>query len=176
MNIGAIVQARLSSTRLPQKVLLDLKGEPVLWHVLNRLRYSKKIKTIVLATSTLPEDRQLKRIADEFNIPTFFGSLNDVLSRYYHVAKEYKIDPIVRITADCPMIDPEIVDEVIEGFIKGSYDVYGLAGSFPDGLDTTVFSFRALSAAFNEAKLPSDREHVGADFSKRMKRGLRRGA
>lgn len=164
MNIGAIVQARLSSTRLPGKVLLPLEDKSVLWHVLNRLKHSKKLQTIILATSTVPEDKQLKTIADELDIPTFFGSLDDVLSRYYYAAKEYKIDPIVRITADCPVIDPGIVDEIIRGFLKGSYDSYSLSGAFPDGLDTQVFSFKALSIAFNEAKLPSEREHVGGRF------------
>lgn len=169
MKIGAIVQARLSSERLPRKVILPLEGKPVLWHVLNRLKYSKKLDIIILATSTNKEDRGLKNITDSLNIPTFFGSLNDVLSRYYHAAKEYKIDPVVRITADCPMIDPEIVDEVIQGYLDGNYDYYGLAGAFPDGLDTVVFSFKALQIAFNEAELPSEREHVGGEFFKRNK-------
>ena len=117
-----------------------------------------------MATSTMPEDRQLKNVADELNIPTFFGSLDDVLARYYHAARQYKIDPIVRITADCPLIDPEIVDEVIDAFLAGSYDSCSLFGEFPNGLETRVFSFRALSAAYNEAKLPSEREHVGGAF------------
>jgi len=164
MNIGAIVQARLSSSRLPGKVLLPLGNESVLWHVLNRLKYSKRLHTIVLATSTKPEDRQLKDVADELGIATFFGSLDDVLARYYHAAKQYEIDPIVRITADCPLIDPEIVDEVIEAFLAGSYDVCSLSGEFPNGLETRVFSFKALSEAYNEAKLPSEREHVGGAF------------
>lgn len=175
MNVGAIVQARLSSTRLPGKVLLPLQGRSVLWHVLNRLKYSKKLKTIVLATSILPEDKELKNIADQLDVPTFFGSLDDVLSRYYHAAKEYKIDPIVRITADCPVIDPEIVDEVVEGFLSGSYDTYSLSGAFPDGLDTQVFSFAALSIAFNEAKLPSEREHVGGSFFEENKQRFKVG-
>jgi spore coat polysaccharide biosynthesis protein SpsF len=161
IRTGAIVQARLSSSRLPKKVLLPLAGKPVLWHVLNRLQYCRNINTVVLATSEEKEDRQLKKIADELNIPTFFGSLNDVLSRYYHAARKYRLDNVVRITADCPVIDPGIVDEVVEKFIRGGYDYYGLDGQFPDGLDVTVYSFRALETAFNEAKLPSEREHVG---------------
>jgi len=164
MNIGAIVQARMSSERLPGKVLLPLAGKPVIWHVLDRLRHAKKLKSIVLATSDEPEDKALKVIADEFSIPTYFGNLDDVLSRYYHAARQFRIDPIVRITGDCPMIDPEIVDEVVQYFIDGNYDYCGLSGAFPDGLDTTVFSFAALEAAFNEGRLSSDREHVGATF------------
>lgn len=164
MNIGAIVQARISSTRLPGKVLLPLEGKPVLWHVLKRLQYAKKVGTVVLATSDAPEDRKLKEIADALEVPAYFGSLEDVLSRYYYAAKQYNIDTIVRITADCPMIDPGVVDEVIRGFLDGGYDYYGLSGSFPDGLDTAVFSFALLEIMFNEAILPSDREHVGATF------------
>ena len=157
MKIGAIVQARLSSARLPGKVVLPLVGKPVLWHVLHRLQYCKKLDIIVLATSTNEEDKALKNIADSLNIPTFFGDLEDVLSRYYHAAKKYQLDTIVRITADCPMIDPGIVDEVIDGFIKGGYDCYELYGAFPDGLDTSVFSFKALEMAFKEADLLSHR-------------------
>ncbi len=164
---GAIVQARLSSTRLPGKVILPLEGKPVLWHVLNRVRCAKSLEVVVLATSASPEDVPLKAIADEFGIPTFFGSLNDLLSRYYHAALQYGVDPIVRVTADCPMIDPEIIDEVVRHFFDGNYDYFGLSGSFPDGLDTTVYSFKALQAAFNEARLPSEREHVGAGFFER---------
>jgi len=164
MNIGAIVQARLSSTRLPGKILLPLSGRSVLWHVLNRLKHATKLDIVVLATSDEPEDRELKKTADELDVPTFFGSLNDVISRYYHAAKEYDIDPIVRITADCPMIDPQIVDEVIDSFIASGYDYHGLAGNFPDGLDTEIASFGAVSAAFHEATLPSEREHFGEFF------------
>jgi len=175
MKIGAIVQARLSSIRLPQKVILPLAGKPVLWHVLNRLQYCKELDTVILATSTHKEDRMLKDIADSLGVPTFFGSLGDVLSRYYHAASKYKLDVIVRITADCPMIDPGIVDEVIDGFIKGNYDCYELSGAFPDGLDTSVYSFKALETAFREAELPSFREHVGAGFFSGNKERLKIG-
>jgi spore coat polysaccharide biosynthesis protein SpsF len=168
-RVGAIVQARVSSTRLPRKVLLPLEGRPVLWHVLDRIGHAKKVDIVILATSTLPEDAELKKIADEFGIPTFFGSMDDVLARYYHAAERFRIDPIVRITSDCPMIDPEIVDEVAQGFLDGGYDHYGLSGSFPDGLDTEVLSFRALEIAFKEACLPSEREHVGAGFFEKNK-------
>lgn len=169
MKTGAIVQARLGSQRLPGKVILPLAGKSVLWHVLNRLQHCRKLDIIILATSTQTQDRQLEDIADSLGIPTFFGSLNDVLSRYYYAAKEYQLEAIVRITADCPVIDPVIVDEVIDGFIRGKYDYYGLSGGFPDGLDVGIFTFRALEAAFKEAGLPSDREHVGASFFKNNK-------
>lgn len=163
-KIGAIVQARLSSHRLPNKVLLPLIGKPILWHIFNRLSYCRKLDFVVLATSTRTEDKRLKKVADIFNIPTFFGSLDDVLARYYQAAKKYKLDVIVRITADCPLIDPAIVDEVIEDFCRGKYDCYGLAGSFPDGLDVTAYSFKAIEKAYQEAILPSDREHLAPSY------------
>lgn len=173
--IGAIVQARLGSKRLQGKVMLPLAGEPVLWHVLKRLQYCRKLDIIILATSTNKEDRALKKIADELKIPTFFGSLNDVLARYYLAAKKYRLDAIVRITADCPVIDPFIIDEVVTGFLEGEYDCYQLAGAFPDGLDTCIITFDALEMAFKEAKLPSDREHVGTTFFRQNKDRFRIG-
>ncbi len=166
MKIGAIVQARLNSKRLPRKVLLHLAGKPALWHVLNRLKHCKKLDTVILATSTDKEDRKLKDVADLLNINSFFGSINDVLSRYYYAAKEYNLDVIVRITGDCPLIDPSIVDEIVENYKRDQYDYYGLSGDFPDGLDVSVFSFKALEIAFKEAKLPSQREHVVMFFEK----------
>jgi spore coat polysaccharide biosynthesis protein SpsF (cytidylyltransferase family) len=174
-KIGAIVQARLSSTRLPNKVLMLLVGKPVLWHVLNRLQYCKKLDAIILATTTEKEDKKLKETADSLNIPTFFGSLSNVLSRYYYAAKKYNLDFVVRITADCPVIDPGIVDEVIERAVKGKYDYYGLDGQFPDGLDVTIYSFKALETAFKQAVLPSDKEHVGGTFFKNNKNRFKTG-
>ncbi len=164
MIIGAIIQARMGSTRLPGKVVLPLQGKPVLWHVLNRVKASKKIQKIVLATTDLPEDKPLAKIAKELGIETYFGSAENVLSRYYEAAKKYSIDPVVRITADCPVIDPVIIDEVIDFYLKGNYHYCSLNGSFPDGLDVAIYSFEALQTAHQEAKLPSQREHVGGNF------------
>ncbi|MFH1957621.1 MAG: glycosyltransferase family protein [bacterium] len=169
MKTGAIVQARLSSERLPGKVLLPLSRKPVLWHVLKRLKSCRKLDCVILATSTEKSDRKLKKVADELGIPVFFGSLNDVLARYYYAAKKYGLDNIVRVTADCPVIDPGIVDEVVERFIKGGFDYYGLSGDFPDGLDVTVYSFKALEEAFKETILPSEREHVAGAFIEKSK-------
>ncbi len=130
---------------------------------------------MVLATSTKKEDRVLKKVADSLGVPAFFGSLNDVLSRFYHAAKKYRLDAIVRVTADCPLIDPVIVDEVIEKFIEGGFDFYELCGEFPDGLDVSIVSFNALEHAFKNAKMPSDREHVAALFFRSAKNGLKAG-
>lgn len=161
MNVVAIIQARMSSSRLPGKVLLPLAGKPVIEHVVSRVRQCKNINQIVLATSTESDDSVLEAWCLLYGVDCFRGSLNDVLDRYYNAAKHYKADAVVRITADCPAVDPSIIDEVIEGFMIGNYDAYSLGGEFPDGLDCQVFAFSALERAWHEASLASEREHVG---------------
>lgn len=161
MKIIAIIQARMSSTRLPGKVLMPLAGKPVLWHVIKRIRACKTIPRVVVATSVDTTDDAIESWCQSEDVPCFRGSLNDVLDRYYQAGLFYSADVVVRITADCPMVDPTIVDEVVREFLTGSYEYYGLAGEFPDGLDCTVFAFSALSRAWREAALPSEREHVG---------------
>jgi spore coat polysaccharide biosynthesis protein SpsF len=160
-NIIAIIQARMSSTRLPGKVLMPLAGKPVLEHVVRRLQTCKTITGIVVATSTGKSDDAIQAWCEKEGVHCYRGSLDDVLDRYYQAAKLYKADAVVRITADCPAIDPVIVDEVVMGFLAGGYDYYGLSGEFPDGLDCTVFSFAALERTWREATLKSEREHVG---------------
>lgn len=161
MKTMAIIQARMNSSRLPGKVLMDLAGKNVLEHIVARLSHSKLLDGIIIATSVEKTDDPIYFFCKENSIKCHRGSLNNVLERFYFTAKEYKVDNIVRITADCPLIDPEIVDKVIKGFINGSYDCYGLSGEFPDGLDCTVFSFNAIKKAWKEAKLDSEKEHVG---------------
>lgn len=163
-NTVAIIQARMGSTRLPGKVLKPLAGKPALWHVVNRLAYSKWLTAIVIATTGNREDNHIVDFCKKYDIRWFRGSSEDVLDRYYRAAKEYDADAVVRITSDCPVIDPFIVDEVIEGFYRGEYDVYGLGGEFPDGLDCGIYSFAALEKAWKVTTLPSDREHVGATY------------
>lgn len=174
MNTVAIVQARMGSTRLPGKILKPLAGKPALWHVVERLGYSKQLQDIVVATTINKEDNIVEDFCKENQVKWYRGSVDDVLDRYYQAAKFYNADPVVRITADCPVIDPTIVDEVIEGFFKGGYDVYSLGGGFPDGLDCGLFAFWVLEDAWKNAKLPSEREHVGPYMSKhpeKYKRG-----
>ena len=158
---SAIVQARMGSTRLPGKVMFSLAGKPVLWHVLDRISAAKTIKNIIIATTTLAEDDLIEEKGKEWGYHVFRGSANNVLNRYVSAAKEYNANPIVRITADCPLIDPEIIDEVLTHYLSGGYDMYGLSGEFPDGLDVTVFSLSALEKSDREAKLQSEREHIG---------------
>ena len=166
MKTTAIIQARMGSTRLRGKIMKPLAGKPALRHLVNRLGYSKRLDEIVIATTLNQEDDIVAEFCEENNIKCFRGSEQDVLDRYYQAAKLYGADPVARITADCPVIDPFIVDEVIERYFEGGYDVYGLGGEFPDGLDCSIFSFRALEDTWKNAKLPSDREHVGPYMTK----------
>lgn len=161
MNVVAIIQARMSSTRLPGKVLMPLAGRPVLGHVVERIRQCRSISRIVVATSVDPSDDAIEAWCQGQGVACYRGSLHDVLDRYHQAARAHGADAIVRITADCPAIDPAIVDEVVDNFIAGGYEFYGLAGEFPDGLDCTVFAASAIARAWRETTLPSDREHVG---------------
>jgi spore coat polysaccharide biosynthesis protein SpsF len=161
MKVVAIIQARMSSSRLPGKVLLPLAGKPVLAHVVRRISACNNVCEVVVATSTDKSDDAINSWCTENEVSCFRGSLHDVLDRYYQAAKIFKAEAIVRITADCPAIDTQTVAEVIDGFLAGPYDTYGLSGGFPDGLDCVVFSFAAIQRAWQEAKLPSEREHVG---------------
>ena len=162
--ITAIVQARMCSTRLPKKVLKDILGYPMLWHLVNRLKKSVLIKKIVVATTTKEVDRPILEVAKKSGVESFAGSEDDVLDRYYQAAKVFNADPIVRITADCPLIDPVLVDDALRYYIKnqGRTDYVTNAGpaTYPDGLDTEVFSFDALEKAWKEAKTQSEREYV----------------
>lgn len=160
-NIVAIIQARMSSSRLPGKVLMDLAGKPVLAHVVGRIQACATIPQVAVATSTAQSDDAIQVWCDTAGVHCYRGNLQDVLDRYYQAALQYQAEVVVRITADCPAIDPTIVDDVVQAFLEGDYDCYGLSGEFPDGLDCTVFSFAALARAWREAKLPSEREHVG---------------
>lgn len=166
MSVVAIIQARMSSTRLPGKVLMELAGKPVLEHVVSRIEACKTIQKIVVATSIDATDDAIERWCRERDVACYRGSLNDVLDRYYQAAVQSGADAIVRITADCPAIDPTIVDEVVSQYLAGGYEFFGLSGEFPDGLDCTVFSFPAIERAWMEAQLPSEREHVGPYIEK----------
>ena len=166
MNVVAIIQARMSSTRLPGKVLMELAGKPVLEHVVSRIKSCKTIQKVVVATSTDESDDAIERWCESLGVACYRGSLNDVLDRYYQAAIQSNADAIVRITADCPAIDPTIVDEVVSAYLAGGYEFFGLSGEFPDGLDCTVFAFSAIERAWKEAQLPSEREHVGPYIEK----------
>lgn len=162
MNIVAIVQARIGSTRLPGKVLKKIKKRFFLDYVIDRLRVCKNLDNIVLATTTNKIDDKLQKYAERKNIDYFRGSEEDVLSRYYYAAKEFNADIIVRITSDCPLIDPEIVDKTIKKHVKAKaeYTANILKRTFPRGLDVEVFNFNVLKNAFDNTKEKYQREHV----------------
>jgi len=160
--IGAVIQARTSSTRLPGKVLLDLpygSGITVLQQVIRRLKRSKKIDTIVIATTDEPADDKIVEIAAKENAICFRGSKENVLERYYLAAKKHELDTVVRITSDCPCIDASLVDATIQHHIAESAD-YSVSRSFPQGLDNEVFSFAALETAYKKATKGYENEHV----------------
>lgn len=161
--IVAIIQVRMGSTRLPKKVLAEIECKPMLWHIIERVKRAKRIDKIIVATTDLQEDKKVVDVATTAGVDYFTGNEKDVLDRYYQAAKNFKADIIVRITGDCPVVDPELIDKTIDFFMKGNYDHVSTAypkATFPDGLDIWVFSFQALERAWKEAVLPSEREHV----------------
>jgi len=165
MKTGAIVQARTSSTRLPRKVLKELpygSGITVLQQVIRRLKKSKKLDDIIIATTTDVADGKIIKISEKENVKRFKGSIDDVLERYYLAAKESELDIVVRVTSDCPCIDPEVVDLTIEEHINAKADFTSniLSRTFPHGLDTEVLSFRTLETAHLQANQEFEREHV----------------
>jgi glutamate-1-semialdehyde-2,1-aminomutase len=161
-NIVAIVQARMGSTRLPGKVLADIAGKPILEHIVARLRRSRLINDVLIATSSTPADDCIADAAAERHFKVFRGHECDVLDRYYQAAKSAAADIVVRITGDCPLIDPEVVDRVIATFLSGECDYASntIVCSYPDGLDAEVFSFAALELAWRDGRRAADREHV----------------
>ena len=161
--IGCIIQARMGSKRLPGKVMMQVdKHNPSISYTLNQIKFCKKINDVIVATSTKKEDDILVDYLEKNKINIFRGKSDDVLDRYYQCAKEKQFDNIVRITADCPLIDPVIVDSVIEQFEKSKVDYISNVHprTFPDGCDVEVFSFTAIENAWKNATLPSEREHV----------------
>jgi glutamate-1-semialdehyde aminotransferase/spore coat polysaccharide biosynthesis protein SpsF (cytidylyltransferase family) len=162
----AIVQARLGSQRFPRKMLAPVQGRPVLWHVLSRLKKAKSIDRILVATTTARQDDELASWLKSEGILFCRGSEPDVLDRYYQAAKSEKADVIVRITGDCPLIAPQVIDRVVRDFQKGKADYVSntLQATYPDGLDTEVFSFKALTVAWKKAKDQAEREHVTTFF------------
>ncbi|MGE5473225.1 MAG: cytidylyltransferase domain-containing protein [Ignavibacteriales bacterium] len=165
MSSIAIVQARMGSSRFYGKVLKEICGKTIIEHIVYRLKQVQKIDKVVLATSSTEKDNPIEELCKNKGIPFFRGSESDVLDRFYQAAKHFGAkngDTIIRITGDCPLIDPKIVDEIIKMFIERDSD-YGAnvnPPTFPDGLDTEVMKFSTLEKSWKEAKLLSEREHV----------------
>jgi len=176
MSTICIIQARMGSTRLPGKVLMLLKGIPVLLHVYRRVCNSKMIDEVVIATTINKEDDDIVNLCKQYNIECYRGSENDVLDRYYEcwsnttyskIKNPYQYsnihyDNIVRVTADSPLIDWDIIDKVIEKHLQEGNDLTSncISESFPDSLDCEIFTYKTLAEMWRNAKLKSEREHV----------------
>ncbi len=162
MNILAIIQARMGSTRFPGKILKKINDKLVLDYVIERLRLSKMLNDIILATTISERDNVIEQYAIKKNVTYFRGNEEDVLSRYYYAAKKYGGDIIVRITSDCPLIDPVIVDQVIKKHIelKVDYTSNSTESTYPKGLDVEVFNYPVLEEAFKNATQKYEKEHV----------------
>ena len=168
----AIVQARMGSTRLPGKIMMSVRDKPLLYYNIRQVLQSKKIDKLIIATTNLSRDDEIVKFVDLYGIEVFRGSEDDVLDRYFHCAKEFKLDAIVRITSDCPLVDPEIIDRCIEKFENENLDylsntnkqidddwIYDPCG-FPPGFGVEVFTFNTLENAWKNTEKPFDREHV----------------
>lgn len=165
-NIVVIIQARVGSTRLKGKVMRNLAGKSILAHDIERIRQARFINDIIVATTTKEQDDIIVKEAQKLGVKVFRGSEDDVLSRYYNSAKETRADIIVRVTSDCPLIDPGIIDQTIQFYLNSKYDIVTNAGieidirTFPRGLDVEVFSYEMLRLAYQYAKENYQREHV----------------
>jgi spore coat polysaccharide biosynthesis protein SpsF len=164
MKIATIVQARMGSTRLPGKVMLDLGGMTVLARVVERLRRARLIGELVIATTADPADDAIVRECESLGVQTFRGAEKDVLDRYYQAALHFNAEAVVRITSDCPLIDPEITDNVIRVFLerRPDYASNALQRTYPRGLDTEAVAFAALERTWRLADRSYQRSHVTA--------------
>lgn len=165
-KIIVIIQARMGSTRLPGKVLMNITGKTVLNHVVDRVKESKNIDEVIVATTTLSRDDAIIQELEKINCKYYRGSEDNVLKRYYEAAKLYKGDIIIRITSDCPLIDPKVIDEMVDFYINNNYSMVSNSGlnmknrTYPRGLDTEIFSFELLERAYLNADKDYQREHV----------------
>ena len=165
MKIGAIIQARTSSSRLPRKVLKPLPfdgGICVLQQVIRRVSKSQLIDEVIVATSNHEEDQEIVDVAKKENINYYCGSLSNVLQRYYNAAKQNYLDVIVRITSDCPCMDSNIIDKIVQNHLDlgADYTSNSLTESFPRGIDVEVINFDVLERAYHEASHGYEKEHV----------------
>lgn len=162
MKVLAITQARYGSSRLPGKVLKEINGTSLLEIHLRRILQSKLISKLIVATTNESNADKIVDVSNYLGVSVYKGSLNDVLDRFYSAAITEMPDLIVRITSDCPLVDPVVIDEVIEFAIVNNVDYVAnnLNPTYPDGFDVEVFKFKALEQAFKDASLKSDREHV----------------
>jgi spore coat polysaccharide biosynthesis protein SpsF (cytidylyltransferase family) len=159
---SVIIQARMGASRLPDKVLMPLAGKPALEHVIRRCQAARSVDQVIVATTVNPEDQTIVNFVNGIGVKVFPGSVNDVLDRYYQAARLFDFKHIVRITGDCPMIDPDIIDRVVNAYFDSGADYAAntLQPAYPDGEDAEVFNFESLKLAWQEAQMLSEREHV----------------
>lgn len=162
MKTVAIIQARMASTRLPGKVLADVAGRPMLHFVVTRAQRAKNLDQVVVATSTEASDDLIAEFCATERIAVFRGNESDVLDRYRNAAERFAAGVVVRLTADCPLLDAEVIDKTVDFFRRGDFDYASntIEPTYPDGLDTEVFTRAALETAWRDARLKSEREHV----------------
>lgn len=162
MKVNAIIQARCGSTRFPNKVFALIDGKPLLWHVVNRLRYAGRIDQVIVATTVSAKDNAIEDWCRDSGVPCFRGSEENVLNRYYSASRAFPSDIVVRITADDPFKEPAVIDAVIGKLIEEGYDhvTNNLPPSFPEGLDCEAFTAAALERSEKEAETAFEREHV----------------
>ena len=162
MKIGCIIEARMTSSRLPGKVLIDIVGKPSILRQIERTRNSKYIDSIIVATTTNREDDKLVALLESENIPYYRGSEDDVLGRVAETAEYFNLDAIVEITGDCPLVDIDESDLVIERYINGDYDLVAnnILRTYPIGMDTRIMSNRVLQESAQLSTDPPHREHV----------------
>tara|TARA_Y100001970_G_C13980194_1_gene722724 strand:+ start:181 stop:885 length:705 start_codon:yes stop_codon:yes gene_type:complete len=161
-KVVLIIQARMCSTRLPGKVLMNIEGKPALQYMIERLQHFAKSNALVVAVSNNPKDREIIDLCNSLKVDTFIGDEDDVLSRFYNTAKYYEADTVVRLTGDCPFIDPELVDEAINLHLTSNVNYTSNCENrtYPDGMDVEVMSFETLEKAYRESNDEFSREHV----------------
>ncbi len=168
MNIVSIIQARMSSSRLPGKVMLPVLNKPILLRMIERVQKAKMIGQFVIATSTNPDDDTIEKLCKENNLTCFRGHLTDLLDRHYQAGKKFNADAVVKIPSDCPLIDPVVIDRVIKYYIDNSTNFDFVSNlhpaTYPDGNDVEIFSFKVLERAWKESTRQLEREHTTPYF------------
>jgi spore coat polysaccharide biosynthesis protein SpsF len=160
--VNAIIEARMGSSRLPGKTMMEIMGSPSIQLLIDRLRHAQRIDNIILATTTNSEDDTIEKFCHDYGVICFRGSAEDVLGRVYHAAQKYGADVVVEVTGDCPLLDPWLIDECIDLFIRSDYDYLSnfIEQSYPPGIDVQIFSFAVLEQLHVNAKEQKFREHV----------------
>jgi spore coat polysaccharide biosynthesis protein SpsF len=161
-EVLVVMQARMSSTRLPGKVMRPVMGEPMLAQQVKRLQRARHIDRLVIATSNCPDDNVIAELAEILGVHCFRGSLTDVLDRYYRAAEHFGATSVLRTTADCPLIDPQVVDTVVDSHISSGrdYTTNNMPRTWPHGLDIEIMQFAVLEEAWKNASSQAEREHV----------------